>query len=283
VNAEQPTRLLYTTSVSRWSYFRRMLLALLAAAASFAAVWALLEAANRRLADRLLLDITTLLAIVLGAWFTVRFFFNLIRFISRRSMEIRIYNQGVMWVYGGETHRYKWKQAVRYRQASRGWYLFNRPVVVWGANTLEFQNDDTRERDALKFTAAYGDPRVFGRLVTPYAAYVTSMRMGAALRSEQPVRLHRKLILYPGGVEAGRREIHWSDLDVVLKKRTLIIKERNPRGKLRTVKRYNTHRVDNVGGFLELVSGLIPQYRAAERYHRQSVRPSVSTAMSPPV
>ena len=25
------------------------------------------------------------------------------------------------------------------------------------------------------------------------------------------------------------------------------------------------------------------QYRAAERYHRQSVRPSVSTAMSPPV
>ncbi len=278
MNAEQASRLLYTTSLSRWKFFRRALLALLAAVASFASAWALLEAANRHLADRLLLDITTLLAIALGAWFTVRFFFNVIRFIFRRSMEIRIYNQGVMWIYGGETHRYKWKQAVRYRQAARGLYLFNRPLIAWGANTLEFQDDDTRERDALKFTAAYGDPRVFGRLVTPYAAYVTSMRMGAALRGEQPVRLHRKLILYPGGLEAGRREIHWADLDVSLKRGTLIVKERNPRGKLRTVKRYNTRRVDNVGGFLELVSGLIAQYRAAERYHRQSARPASAIA-----
>jgi hypothetical protein len=118
--------------------------------------------------------------------------------------------------------------------------------------------DDER---LFKFTSVHGDPRLFARIVRPYAAYVTSVKLSRALRQDHPVLLHPRLTLYPGGVEAGKTEIHWSALDAVVKNGRLIVRRRD-RGEIKTIRRYPLHSVDNVGGFLEIVKSTQRQYQS---------------------
>jgi hypothetical protein len=94
--------------------------------------------------------------------------------------------------------------------------------------------------------------------------------MGRILREEKPVKIHPRLTVWPGGVEVGRQEIPWSELDVRLKGSQLIIRRKNRSGKFRTVRRYNARKVDNVGGFMELVSATIPNYQRERFEKRQS-------------
>jgi hypothetical protein len=276
IQENQPSRLLYAVSVRRGRYLRRSIFALIGGVASFGAAVALVESANRGVADSLLLNTGALLAIVLAGWFAVRCVFNLARWLGRRSADIRIYNQGVLWNVGGRERKYRWKQTLRYRQAARGLYIFSRPLIIWGANTLEMLEENNRTRTRLRFTAAFGDPRDFDEAVNPFASHITGMRIGAALRRDEPVTLHRALRIFPGGVEVSGRLIHWADLEAELGGNRLVIRMRRPDGKMKTVRRFAIRHVDNVGGFLDVAASMAAQYRASDAFRRQTSGPPVT-------
>lgn len=263
---ETPTRLLYQTEVRRGLYIRRCLRMLLGGVASLGAGIALHEAGNRALAAPILIDIGLLAAILLGVWFSIRFIVNLVRSITRRSLIVRVYNKGLLWQQGDRIS-YRWGQVMRFREGARGLYVFNQPIVQWGAHTLTM--DDRR---ALKFKPRYGDARLFVRAVRPYAARATASRMMNTLNEDKPVRLHPRLVVYPGGVAAAKTEIHWSELNAQVKGNRLVIRRVLPGKGARAIRRYPLYRVDNVGGFMEIVAGQSPQNQP-DRY-REPVEPT---------
>ncbi len=257
-------RLLYHVSVRRGAYVRGFLLMLLAGLAAAGAWLALREAAARALVDGIVLDVGMLIAIVLTGWFAIRAVVNLVRALFRRSESITIFNKGFLWQIGKTQYRYKWGQLVAFREGARGLYLFDRPLLRWGAHRLKMADDRV-----FQFGARHGDPREFAYIVRPYAAHVTSILMGRRLRADRPVRLHPALTIYPRGIEAGSTEIHWADLNVKVKRGRLTIQKRAG-GDFRTVRRYPIARVDNVGGLLELLKSLLPQYQPERLRSRQA-------------
>ena len=78
------------------------------------------------------------------------------------------------------------------------------------------------------------------------------------------MRLHSRLTVYPGGVEAGKTEIPWSELDATVKNGRLLVRRRERSG-FKTIRRYSIHSVDNVGGFLEIVKSTQRQYESQKK------------------
>lgn len=266
---EDKPRLIYGASVQRRRFFTRFVRALFLLIVVAGAYWALGEAASRGLADPLLLDIGKLVAIVLGGLLAVRGLYNLIVGLFRRSESVRFYDKGLLWTRGNEKHKYPWHQLVSYREGARGVYLARWPFFQTGSNTLVMA-------DGQRFTYnhRFGDTRVGSEAVRRYAAYVTGVHMGRTLRSEQAVKLHPRLTLYPTGVESGKHDIHWSEVDVALEGDRLVIRRLEPDGRFKTVHRYAQRDVDNVGGFLELAETTIRNYQP-ERFRGQRAREAV--------
>lgn len=266
MEAEAP-RIIYESEVRRSRYFRRFMWLLLGTAATTGAFVALNEATLRNLASPFLLDIGKAAAILLGGFLAVRALYNLTLSIIRRTETLRFYNKGFVWTRGSKSYKYKWTELDRFREGARGLYLFGRPILQWGAHLLEM--DDER---LFKFRSIHGNPRTFARIVRPYAAYVTSVKLSRQLREDRPVTLHPRLTLYSNGVEAGKTEIHWSVLSAVVKNGRLLV-QRLDRGGAKTVRRYPIHKVDNVGGFLEIVKSSQRQYESMRAVHAQAAAP----------
>lgn len=261
--AAESSRLIYETAIKRSHYFRRFMWLLLAIASTVGAYAALREATLRGIVSPVTLDIGKAAAILLGGFLAVRAFYNLILSLTRRSETLRFYNKGFVWTQGNRAYKYKWTELARFREGARGIYLFKRPILQWGAHVLEM--DDER---VFRFTSKHGNPRAFVRIVRPYAAYVTSVKLSRTLRQDRPVSLHPRLTIYPGGVEAGKTEIHWSVLSASVKNGWLLV-QRIERRSLKTVRRYPVHKVDNVGGFLEIAKSTQRQYQAARKVNAQ--------------
>jgi hypothetical protein len=187
----------------------------------------------------------------------VRVIVNWWRWRTRHDETIRVYDQGFVWQRDGESYKYAWNKLLTIREGGRGLYLGRLPLVQWGAHTLTMT-----DKQVFRFRPHHGDMRAFIRVVRPYAADVTGTRMGRILRQEKPVRLHPRLVAWPGGLAVGRREIHWSLLDVDIQRGRLVIRARKENnGKYRTVRSYPIHAVDNVGGFIELATVTIENHR----------------------
>lgn len=264
MSEQQPTRLIYRNSVKRGHYFRIFARSVLGFVATVGAYFALQEAAKRALVEPLVINIGLLTSIILGGWFAVRALWHFIVGLLRRSETLTFYNKGFVWKIGKNEYKYKWPQLLIYREGARGIYLFGKPLIQWGAHKLTM-NDER----VFKFRAYHGDARQFARMIRRYAAVVTSKHIGRLLRADRPVKLHRRLVLYPGGVEANGREIHWADLKVEQKGRKLIVRYRDSKGKMRTAGRFPIHKVDNAGGFIELAEGTLQMYT---RQQEQALR-----------
>jgi len=262
---EEKPRLIYGVSIRRKRYFSRFARALFLVLVVVAAYFALGEAAARGLANPLLLDVGRLAAVVLAGLLSVRGLYNLVMGLARRSESLRIYDKGLLWSRRGQKHKYAWHQLVAYREGARGLYLARWPLVQWGSNTFVMA-DGQRFRYGQRF----GDTRVGAEAVRRYAAYVTGVRMGQALRSEQPVKLHPRLTIYPTGIESGKVDIHWSEADVQLDGDRLVIRRLEPDGRFKTVARYAQREVENVGGFLELADATIRNHQP-DRFRGQRV------------
>jgi hypothetical protein len=99
-----------------------------------------------------------------------------------------------------------------------------------------------------------GDADVFAEYVRPYAAYVTSLRMGKALRREMPVKLSDSLVIYPGGIAVQRVEVPWAELRITVDAdwRTITLRRVQPGKKPKVLTRVGTTAIDNAGGFVEI-------------------------------
>jgi hypothetical protein len=175
-----------------------------------------------------------------------------------------VFDQGIIWRTRRMVDKYPWTELSRYREGASGLTIGGRTLVHWGAHELIM-------RDGAKFRFSYrqGDPQAFARVVRRYASRITGIRMGRTLREEQPVQIHPKLTVYPGGVEARGREIPWSQLDVQVRGRTLRVRQKQPNGKFRTVARYNTGTITNLGGFMEVAVATLRNHQP-ERFRKKA-------------
>ncbi len=265
----EKSRLIFQRDIKRGRSVRRFFRQVLGFAATLGAYFAISEGAARGLIDGLALDVGRLAAILLGALFVVRAVVYLFYALTRRSEELRFYTKGFVWVRGDESFKYPYPEVIRYREGGRGVYIGMRPLLQWGAHTLEM-----RDGTIFKVKPYHGSLKRFADRVRPHTAYVTAIQIGQTLRSGQPVQLHPDLTVYPGGVQIGKREVRWIEMAVIMRRQSLIIKSYNPkRKKFQRVKRYWIPRVDNVGGFYDLAQGTIRNHR--ERKVAPAQRPAV--------
>jgi hypothetical protein len=258
-------RLIWQATIRRKHYFRRFAWSVLAAVAGMGGLVALDEAAGRGLADRTTLQVGGAVAAVMIVYFGLRALVNLWRCLTRRNEDLRFFDQGFSWTRGGVKYSAPWTKLRAYREGHHGIYLGKRPLLQWGAVRMTM-----RDGRVFKVTGAYGDMRRFARAVRQIAADITGTWMGRALRNEHSVQLHRKLILHPGGVEVGKHEIPWSELETSLKRGRLVIYRLNQKGKFKPVKSYSAGSVDNVAGFLELAHGTIRNWQRERFQKRES-------------
>jgi len=265
--SEKP-RLIYGASVRRKRYFVRFLRALFLTVVVAGAYIALDEASRRALADPLLLNIGQLVAVVLAGMLAVRALYNLVMALVRRSETVRIYDKGIVWTKAGVQHKYAWHQLETYREGARGLYFARWPVLQWGANVFTM-TDGVQ----FRYNHRFGDTRTGTQAARRYADYVTGVRMGRALRAQRPVQLHPRLTIYPTGIESGKHEIHWSEVDVRMQGNRLEIRRLDTKGRFKTVGRYPRHKVDNVGGLIEVASATIANYQP-ERFRQAATAAS---------
>jgi len=253
----EKSRLIFQRDIKRGRYVRRLFRQVLGFLAVLGAYFAVGEAAARGVIAGLTVDIGRLAAIVLGGLFVVRAGSYLFYALTRRSEELRFYSKGFVWVRGKEAFKYPYPELVRYREGGRGLYIGMRPLVQWGAHTLEM-----RDGEVFRVRPRHGSLKRFADRVRPHAANVTAIQIGQTLRAGRPVQLHRNLTVYPGGVEIGRHEVRWVEMAVLIRRNSLIIQRYSPkRKKFRRVKRFWIPHVDNVGGFYDLAQGTIRNHR----------------------
>jgi hypothetical protein len=259
----QKPKLLYQVNIVRKTHIRRFVWSLLAAVAGLAAFFALEEGRARGMADDMLLQAGGVISLVAAALFGLRALVNLWRGLRLRSENLRIYDKGIISQTPKGESKYSWSQLKTYREGGHGLYIGKRPLLQWGAHRLKMQNGQT-----LKLGGRYGDLRQIGAILRRYSARVTGIQMGQALRAEKPVKLRRGLTVWPGGVEVGRHEIPWSEIEVKRRNDRLTILRKNAKGKFRPVRRYNVQQVDNVGGFMEVATATIRNHQR-ERFEKK--------------
>lgn len=249
-------KLLFEIVVERRPYWRRFRLSLIIILMCAGAMAALTAARQRGLVDNNTLDIGWLAAVLIIALSVIRSIVNLVRWRRRRNETIRFFNRGFTWERNGSKYQYSWNKLHTVREGGHGLYLGKRPLVQWGTLTLTMA-----DKRVFKLTPAHGDLKQFTKAIRPYAAEVTGIRMGRRLREERPVRVHPKLIVWPGGLQVGKQELPWQVLNVSVKGNKLIIRAKD-KGKPRTVRKFNTGSIDNLGGFVELATTTIRTHRA---------------------
>lgn len=242
-------RLLYEISIERRRYFQRFARTLLITVAAFGALVALNTALEQGAADSTLLVVGIIIAAAATTMFALRAAFSLWRGLRRKTETVRIFDQGLVWTRAGQEAKYGWSALQTYRLGGHGLYWGKRVLLQWGAHTLKM-----RDGRVFRLSGIYGDLRTLASAVGRQAAHVTGIAMGKTLREEHPVKLHRRLTVWPGGIQVDKQEIPWSEVDVRLKGGQLTVFRKTSNGKFRTVRRYRASQIENVGGFMEVAS-----------------------------
>ncbi len=253
---QKKPKLLYEITIERKRYFRRFTLALVVALMALVMVFALNSIRDQNAVDEAVLLIGIIVAAVVAVFFGVRAVFSLGRWLRSRNETLRIFSQGILWTRSGKDSKYGWSSLKTYREGGHGIYLRGKPLLQWGAHKITMQDGRV-----LKFDSRYGDMKKLNQILRRAAAHVTGMEMGKTLREEQPVRLHSKLTVWPGGIEIGKNEIPWSELDVKLKGNRLTIYRKNKKGKFAKVRQFDTRSVDNVAGFMDVATSTIRNHQ----------------------
>jgi hypothetical protein len=245
--AEKP-KLLFQASVQRQPYFRRFRWWAVSAVAAVGATIAL-DLAGRRLtsvSQNVLLtgQVVALALVVLAAY---RALTNLLRGLRRKDETVLLFDKGFVWTRGKDEYKYGWGQVVSFREGVRSLYVAGRPILQVGAQVLKM-----RDGRVFRFTGIQGDTRRFARIVRPIVAEIAGGNMARALRDHKMIRIHPDLTVLPVGVKAGKQQIRWEDLDIVVKNGKLLIKRKTKKGDFKTARSFDTHQIDNLGGFMEV-------------------------------
>ena len=96
-------RLLYATGMRRRVYVRFFLRALLGVLAALALGLAVITVAERRQIPPLYTNLILLIAILFGAWFSIRLVVQLVHVFTRRTVAVHVYDKGFLWTEKGVT------------------------------------------------------------------------------------------------------------------------------------------------------------------------------------
>ena len=253
--ALQSTKLILEIKVDRETFARRLRFSIYVLVAAILAWVALDQGRARELVDGITLDIGRLAAGILILLMSIQVIINFFRWSSRPSETIKFFNKGFSWTRKGQEHRYSWGKVQRFREGGRTRYLFGRPIWQSGRHTLTMNDNQV-----FYLAPWHGNLKQIARAIRPVIAEVTGMHIARRLRDEKPVKVHRQLTVWPGGLQIGRQELPWKVLNVSVKNERLIIKAKD-RGKVRTVGRFSIHSVDNLGGFMEIATSTIRNHR----------------------
>jgi hypothetical protein len=262
MNDSESNKRLAAVSIRRGRFFRRFYMYLLAALAGGAAIYALDQAAGQNLIDLRLLQVGSVVAGVLAVWFGLRSLLNLVRWLTQPSETVQVLSRGIAWSRGRQKYKYSWGQLRTYRDSSSGIYPFGRRLLQWGY--LRLTMNDGR---VLQITRRHGDLRRWAGVLRKLVAPGTGTEIASRIRDGNVVNLHRQLKVWPGGVEVYKQEIAWSDLDVKRRGNKLTIYQKGLNGRFQPVHTFDTRRVDNVEGFLDVVAETLPNYQR-ERFGR---------------
>jgi hypothetical protein len=83
-----------------------------------------------------LLRLSRMIAIFVGAMFTIRAVFNLGRALFRRTQKAHFSREGFAWQVDNEIHRYRWTQLKAYRKGARTWRIGSLPIRKFGQHRL---------------------------------------------------------------------------------------------------------------------------------------------------
>jgi hypothetical protein len=261
--AQEKPKLFYQVTIERKPFFRRFMWWLMGGVTSIAALGALALAADRQVVDANILTVGQIVAIVVTILAFLRALLNLMAGMRRRNETVRIFDQGFAWKRDDKELRYKWEQVATYREAIHERKILGRKSQ---RGALELKMINRRE---FKIMPLHGDVRHIAKFIRPIIADITGTAMGRALRNEKTVRLHRELALWSGGVKAGQHEIPWAELDVGIKNGMLIIRRKGEDARFKPVKRYAAGEINNLGGFMEIVTTTIPNYQP-DRFNIQT-------------
>ena len=253
--ALQQPKLLLEIKVERKVYARRLRFSIYVLVAAALAWVALDQGRARELVAGVTLDVGRLVAGVLILLMSVRVIFNFFRWRSRPNESIRFFNKGFIWTRRGTDHRYSWGKVQTFREGGHTRYLFRRPFLQWGQHKLTMSDNQV-----FRLASWHGDLQKIARAIRPVIAEVTGTRIGQRLREEKPVKVHKRLTIWPGGLQIGKEELPWQVLNVSVKNQKLVIKAKD-RGKVRTVGRFSIHSIDNLGGFMDIATSTIRNHR----------------------
>jgi hypothetical protein len=260
---DEKPKLVFETSLMRSHHRKRFFRLLFLIVIVAGGYWALDISTSRGLVEPIWLDVGRLAAVVLGGLLAVRGLYHLVRWFTRRTEILRIYDKGIFYQRGTEQHKFSWSHLSMYREGGRGVYLFGKlPLLQWGAHTLNFGN-----RLVFNYNSRFGDMRPFAKAVRKLAAEATGSRISKQLRYERPVKLAPGLVIYPDGLTSDKIEIPWDELDVRLKNGKLVVRKKNRDNRFVVIKSYPQHRVNNVGGLLDVATESIRLYQPERFSH----------------
>jgi hypothetical protein len=250
------SKLLLELTARRRPYFWRVLRSLVVLAFMLLGIYTLDEAVRQnRIASEFWLP-GILIFGALAVLFGVRALLNFWRWLRQRNETARFYDRGFVWTINDENHQYGWSALRNFREGGRGLYRGERPLFQWGAHTLTMS-------DGRKFrvTGAFGDLRKALKVLRRPTAHVMVIQIGQKLRHEQPVRVHPKLVLWPGGIEVNKHQIPWSEVEVKLDGTRLSVLRKSKDGQFGRVRSFSTHSLDNLGGFMEVARTTIRNHQ----------------------
>lgn len=240
-------KLILQLSARRRPYFWRVLRSLVVLTFMLLGIYVLDEAVRQeRFPAELWLPGLILFALV-AVFFALRALLNFWRWLRQRNETVRFFDRGFVWNIDGQNHQYGWSALQNFREGGR-------------AHVLTMNDGRT-----FRITSAFGDMPAILKVLRGPTSHVTGIQIGQALREEKSVQIHRKLVMWPGGLEVNKQEIPWSAVEVKLDGNTVHILQKTETGKFAPVRRFRTSSLDNLGGFLEVARATIRNHQR-ERY-----------------
>lgn len=256
------TKRIASVTIRRGRFFRKFYMYLLAALAGGGAIYALDRVAGQNLLDLRVLQVGGIIAVMLTVWFGLRSLWNLLRWLMQPSETLQLFNRGIAWSRGNQYYKYGWGQLRTYRDSASGVYPFGRKLLQWGFLRLTMQDGRV-----LQITPRHGDLRRWSSALRKLVARDLGDDIASQIRGGHEVKLHRRLKVLPNGVEVYNEEIDWADLDVKRRGNKLTLFKKNAKGRFEPVHTFDTRGLDNVEGFLDVVSETLPNYQR-ERFGR---------------
>ncbi len=241
--ANRKPKLILQLTARRRPYFWRVLRSLVVLAFMLIGIYVLDEAVRQnRFPAELWLPGIILFGIV-AVIFALRALLNFWRWLRQRNETVRFFDRGFVWSINGQNHQYGWSAVKNFREGGRAHQL-----------TM----NDGQE---FRITSAFGDMPAILKVLRRPTAHVTGIQIGQALREEKSVQVHRKLVMWPGGLEVNKHEIPWSQVEVKLDGNYLNVLRKTESSKFTPVRRFRTSSLDNLGGFLEVARATIRNHQ----------------------